>query len=441
MSRITQLIGTDAARRPRASLAALAPLLGRDPSSHVPQNGAAHGVPSAIDVVMPSPQPPRSPLPAGVEPPPALVFSERNAVARKWHAIQYEFEDVGIESGIGEIVAPALRPLTPLSRATYRINRVAGRRPMLVEVGLEDVRITRDYELLFAFFAFPTDIPHLQHLKGWREHCKKAVAFIGEIYSHDIEPVMPNLELLRELDFDRVYVFNARTAATIESIVRCPVEFLPLATDGFRFSPYPKVPPRVIDLYQFGRRSDATHAAALELALADELYYVYDTIFNVPLEDPRAHRQLVAHTMKRAKYFFAYRPGEDRARAAADDGLSARYFEAIGGGAVLLGSRPGAKEFDACFPWEDCVIEIPFEATNLREILAELEADPVRIALARKHNIVESLRRHDWGHRWARILDDVGVARPAALDARLAAIAELADLAEAGETAALEHIT
>jgi hypothetical protein len=367
------------------------------------------------------------------------VFSERNAVSRKWHTVQYEFEDVGVDSGVAELAAPALRPATPLSRAAYRIGRAAGRRG-LAEVGLEDVPVTRDYDLLFAYFSFPTDIPHLLHLKSWRRHCAKAACFIAEVYTHDIEPMRAHLELLSELEFDRVYVFNARTIEPIRDIVGCPVEFLPLGIDAFRFSPYPKVPPRVVDLYQYGRRSDVTHEAALELALADELFYIHDTIFNVPLEDPRAHRNLLAHVMKRSRYFFAYRAADNLPRGRADDGLAARYFEAIGGGAVVLGSRPGAPEYDQCFPWPDSTITIPFEAHDLREILADLDAQPERIARARMNNIVQSLRRHDTGHRWVQILDQAGVARPPALDQRLRAVAELAELAEARELAALERL-
>ena len=44
---------------------------------------------------------------------------------------------------------------------------------------------------------------------------------------------------------------------------------------------------RKLDLYQYGRRmTDVTHQAALDVAREDGVFYIYDTIFNVPLEGP-----------------------------------------------------------------------------------------------------------------------------------------------------------
>ena len=371
--------------------------------------------------------------------PRVLVYSERNVIARKWHALQYEFEDVGTEIGLADVVAPRARERTPVNRALYRVNRGAGRGGMR-EVHLEEMTITGDYDLFFAFFAFPSDIPHIQRLKGWRKRCKKAICFIGEHYTQENEQNRRYLQMLRELGFDQVYIFNTAPKETIASIVGCPVEFMGHGVDAFRFSPYPLVPERSVDLYQFGRRSDVTHAAALDMAKRDGLFYIYDTIFNVPLEDYLAHRNLVAETMKRSRYFFAYRPGENLGRAQQDDPLSSRYFEAIGGGAILLGSRPGTKEYDECFPWPDATIEIPFEAHDLREIIADLDAQPERIATARMNNIVQTLRTLDWVYRWARILDRAGLPVTQPMRDRMAALERLADMAEERETAALERL-
>ena len=114
--------------------------------------------------------------------PRVLVYSERNVIARKWHALQYEFEDVAQEVGLADIAAPGLRAPGPLGKAAYRIQRGVGRRGMR-EVHLAETTITREYDLFFAFFAFPSDIPHIQRLKGWRDRCKQAVCYIGEHYT------------------------------------------------------------------------------------------------------------------------------------------------------------------------------------------------------------------------------------------------------------------
>jgi Glycosyl transferases group 1 len=362
--------------------------------------------------------------------PRVLVYSERNAICRKWHALQYEFEDVGVETGVAELMAPRLRPSSSLSRVTYRVGRAAGRR-RTAEAGLEQLTVERDYDLFVAFFAFPSDIPHISALRGWRRRCAKAICFIGEMYSHQLEENREHLERLRELGFNHVFTLHPRSAPAVSRMAGAPVEFMPLGVDAFRFSPYPHVPQRVVDLYQFGRRSEVTHAAALALAQEDDRFYLYDTVFNVPLEDYRAHRELIAHTMKRSRYFFAYRPSDNLERAREDDTLSSRYFEATAGGAILLGSRPDSPEYDETFPWPDAVITIPFEAHDLREILAELDAQPERLARARANNIVQTIRRHDWAYRWRRILQTAGLDVPPALAQRLRLLDELADLAEA----------
>jgi hypothetical protein len=377
-----------------------------------------------------------SPSASTPDTPRVLIYSERNVIARKWHALQYEFEDVAQEVGLADVVAPGLRAPGPLGKAAYRIQRGVGRRGMR-EVHLAETTITREYDLFFAFFAFPSDIPHIQRLKGWRDRCAKAVCYIGEHYTHEVAQNRAYLELLRELGFDRVYLFNMASAASVEEVVGCPVEFMGHGVDSARWSPYPLVPPRTVDLYQYGRRSDVTHAAALDMVRKDGTFYIYDTVFNVPLEDYRAHRTMVAETMKRARYFFAYRPGENLGRALKDDPISSRFFEAIGGGAVLLGSRPHIPQYDEVFPWADATIEIPFEAPDLREIIAALDAQPERIHTARMHNIVNTLRSLDWVYNWARIAEQAGLPQTPGMQQRMAWLAELADIAEQRETAAL----
>lgn len=373
-----------------------------------------------------------------VDGPRVLVYSKRNIIVGKWNALQYEFEDVGAELGLAQIVAPRLGEQTPFSRVVHRIDRGLGGRRTLENI--EEVPITGDYDLFFAYFAFPSDIAHIQRLKHGRERCKQAVCYIGEHYTHEEPQNRRYLELLREFGFDRVYVLNPVPKESIASIVGCPVEFMGHGVDAMRFSAYPLVPPRTVDLYQYGRRSDVTHEAALAMVREDGIFYIYDTVFNVPLEDHRAHRMLIAETLKRSRYFIAYRPGENRDKASSDDPLSSRYFEAIGGGAVLLGSRPRMPEYDKCFPWPDATIAIPFEAHELREIIADLDAQPGRIATARMNNIVQTLRNLDWVYRWAQILDQAGLPVTPAMRDRIAALERLADLAEERETAALERL-
>ena len=126
----------------------------------------------------------------------------------------------------------------------------------------------------------------------------------------------------------------------------------------------------MIDVYSMGRRLPATHQAFLELMRADRLTYIYDSFSfgSVPDVDHRQHRSLVAHLMKRSRYFVAHRINDSAARIASTGGeeaLAMRYFEGAAGGTVMLGSAPACEDYHACFDWPDATIELPYDAANI----------------------------------------------------------------------------
>ena len=365
-----------------------------------------------------------------------LLFSKRNLEVRKWHAYQYEFEDVIGEVDAVNRIAPPLAPASRVTRLAQRVQRRAGHPERYFDLPIEPVTVEGRYDLFFAVFHFAPDISYLQQLREARDRCAKAICFMPEIY--EPETLRPYLELLREFSFDHVFLFNGAAADTVSRIAGCPATFRPVGVDAVRFSPYPDPPARSVDLYSFGLRSPVTHETAMDMA-RNGSFYIYDTVFNVPLPDYLSHRELVAATMKRSKYFFAYRAAEDVARAAATNELSARYFEGMAGGAVLLGSAPDTEEYRACFGWPDSTIEIPYEARDLARIVAELDAQLERLARARANNVAGILRRHDWAHRWASILEAAGLLRTPELQRRLDRVEELATMADAAAEPVLER--
>ena len=362
------------------------------------------------------------------------MFSKRNVEIRKYHAFQYEFEDVIGAIDDVRLVAPPAAPASRLAGLRHRATHRLGLGRPRADPEIQPVRIAGEYDLFFAVLHFATDIPHLEQLHGWRERCDKAVCYIVEVY--DRPDMRAYLELLREFRFDRVFLFHPRMGGLVTELSGAPTGHFPVGVDALRFSPHPHPPERTVDLYQFGRRSEVTHAAALELARRDGLFYVYDTVFNVPLPEPRAHRELIASIMKRSRYFFAYRPTQDVTRPS-EETLAARYFEGIGGGAVLLGDAPDVPEFHANFDWPDAVIPIPYEATDLKGILAELDAQPERLARARLNNDLATLRRHDWAYRWMQVLDAAGLAPLPRVHERLERLEALAAQVEGREGSAL----
>jgi len=373
------------------------------------------------------------------EPPRVLLLSERRLETPKWQAAHYEFEDVIAEIDSVRLVAPARAPLGLVTDLRRRVTRRVGRPELVGEPLAEAVDVDGFYDLFFCIMHFPTDLAHLHRLRGWRERCNKAVCFLVELWEHEIPRSTPYLELLKRFGFDHVFILHARHRDVVRRLSGAPCDYMGVGVDALRFSPYPSPPPRVVDFYQFGRRSPYTHQAALRLARTEGAFYLYDTVFNVPLPDPRAHREAIASIVKRARYFFAYTAADDHERAAGEDVVSARYIEGIAGGAIVLGSAPRVPEFTELFPWADATIAIPYEAHDLKEIVSELERSPERLAAARINNVVGTLRRHDWVYRWQQVLDAVGLPATPAMAARKARLAELADVA--GTPSMLERVS
>jgi hypothetical protein len=367
--------------------------------------------------------------------PRVLLFSQRNIEQQLWRSCQHEFEEVitGLDSV--RLLAPPRRRQAGWVQASLPLVRASAQKlglPAPHVLPSERVVIDGEYDLFFGVFNFAWELTHLRHMKGWRERCRKALCFILEQWT--TPEYTRQFELLR--DFDHVFAASRRCLPRIEEITRRPCEYLPLGVDAALFCPYPARPPRVIDVYSFGRRSPGTHRALLDLAAQDAITYVFDSLNggSIPSVDHAAHRASLTHLMKRSRYVMAYRFNESPdalARTAGEEHIPLRYFEATAGGAVLLGSSPRTPDWDACFDWPDAVIPIAWDAHDIGRVLADLDAQPDRLARARRHNVANALRRHDWVYRWGRVLDAAGLPHPAQMTDRIAHLERLAGLAEA----------
>lgn len=137
--------------------------------------------------------------------------------------------------------------------------------------------------------------------------------------------------------------------------------------------------------------------------------------------------------IKRAKFFMAHDFVVDNKgffKGVKKQALATRYFEGAAGGAVIVGSAQRCPEFAQCFDWDDAVIELPADLDDIGGFLRALEQQPERLARARLHNTVHSLRRHDWAHRWAQILQTLDLPRPTLMAERMAMLDTLATMAE-----------
>jgi hypothetical protein len=329
--------------------------------------------------------------------------------------------------------------VSPVLRARSRLGGIARRQydqaryslGLCREPDVDPIRLDRDYEAFFCMMAFPGQLPLLKKIRDLRQRCRKAVCFLAEFWSQELPQEKRNLSILEELQFDFVFFPHPAVLPILQKLLGPRCQFLPCGVDCLQFSPYPNPPIRSIDCLSMGRRSSVTHQALLALAVRGDFHYIYDTARDFSVVYPQEHRWLIANWIKRSRYFIAYKSSLIRKEQGDDEIISSRFFEGAAGGAVILGVAPACKQFQAMFDWPDAVVPISVDCTNIGDIIAELDAQPQRLAAARHNNIVNCLARHDWAYRWEHILTAMGLQPTAALAQRLARLQELRQIAMA----------
>lgn len=356
---------------------------------------------------------------------PRLLLPSRRALdPMVWSASAYEFEDTiaaleATEPLILDLVQP--RPL-PLERRIVRRLRSSAGVNVVRESRCSRVEINDQHDLFFVRVMTPNELQFLDNIKGWRDRCGKAVCWVEELWIS----LLKHQRMLQSLrQFDHVFLGHAETAARLEPLIDRPCSYLPWGVDALRFCPYPNPPERCIDVYAMGRRSAATHESLIEHARRElHFFYLYDSArAREFVEGPAQHRELFANLIRRCRYFLVSRaktnePGQVQGQQE----FGPRFFEGAAAGAVLVGDAPDRGPFLEQFDWPDALIREPADSKKIPDLIAELDADPVRLDKVRRANVSNVLRRHDWVYRWQQVLDVVGLPATEALRARREAL-------------------
>ena len=369
---------------------------------------------------------------------PVLLLSMRRMADLVAYCAQYEFEDVITEvTGADRGEATDVEALQ-FSRRTYKLLRVVGRsrrlaRRLTPSPALQGLQ--RDYELFLPIFNHAHELYALRTIPDWRARCRWAACYIAEVWSHRLPAYL--LELLAQ--FDHVFIGTRHSVEEVARICGRPCSYLPQAADVLRFSPWPNEPARSIDVCNIGRRSPPTHEALVAMASARKIFYYYDTVASSAgrdhkqrtfrVADPRQHRLLLASLLQRSRYFIVNRSRvNEPEHTRGHEEIAGRFYEGAAAGAVLLGEPPNADHFRAQFDWPDAVIHMPVDCPHIEEVLAELGADPQRLARTARDNARHAALRHDWLHRLEVIFATLSVPLTPAMLERKRRLTELANL-------------
>ena len=373
-----------------------------------------------------------------------LLISNYNVDRRYWNGIAYDIARVVAETESGAICAPAARHYaTPaslwrlLADDRYRLGQAVRDVLMMRWTDLaEPHEIDADCDLCFVVLFFPSDLRFLERIRGWRERSKIAAVFLLELWSGEVEAARDLSALDR---FDHVFLVNDAAVPLVQARTRTPVSQLSLAVDALRAAPAPvdgRMPRRRIDILSYGRRQPDVHARLVEIAARQGLFYKYDVWAKMLADDWETTRAMSAELTRRSRYAVVWgptiAPAAHKIPILRDDRMmSARFFEATAGGAIMLGDYHSSPVIDRLIDWPDAMVRIRPDGSDVEATLDALEADPARRARIRAANVLNGLRRHDWSHRWADALATLGLTPVEGFHARQAALAARAAVVEA----------
>lgn len=302
-------------------------------------------------------------------------------------------------------------------------------------IAFEPIRITKEYDLFVAYFPcfIDTHLIQIAAVSGWKDYCKTSICWIDEIYAVDVPKLKYWLPLLTQ--FDHIVIGYGGTLPALAEAIKQPCHCVPTGVDAIRFTPFPCPPDRVIEVYNMGRRSEGLHRALLEHAAKSNLFYFYDTFETsmTSLHNYKQHRDMLANIMKRSRYFIVAPAKAGLPEATKDQiELGFRYYEGSAAGTVMLGQIPHCETFETLFDWQDAVVEIQPDGSDVVDVISSLAGQPKHLLEISRRNAVEALLRHDWMYRWKKILDIARMEPASQMESRENRLRQLAEQAGNG---------
>lgn len=335
---------------------------------------------------------------------------------------------------LGDCDSVSYLPLEPTKAFSFKekfLMRAAFHDPMglmmVANPGLKPVRVEENHNAFIFLCPYWRDLRFINAVSGWQKRCTTKVCWIDELWAKDIPEIRRWKKVLDH--FDHIFVGIDGSSEKLSEALGRPCHFLPGAVDAFRFSAYPKLPQRSIDIYSVGRRVATVHDALIKTAVEHELFYVHDTIQNgnSAAPDHRSHRRMYANMAKRCRLFMVAPAKVDMPQHTDRQiDIGFRCFEGAAAGAVLVGHPPDSALFRRLFHWPEAVVPLEMDGSDTTSVVMNLLEDEPRMQRISRQNSEQMLRNHDWIHRWKTIFDIARLEPSSGMLARLKKLDQVA---------------
>lgn len=350
------------------------------------------------------------------------LLSVRAQERKPGYGLFYEFEDVVSRMEGAPVVPMTYRYSDPRERVR-RKGRVA-----LARIGRpaeqEVVAPAPHSDVVLLTATTPYHLRALDELTGVPASTLRC-AYLPELWPRQLErcPV----DQWRPRRLDHVFVSVAAVVEPLRALLRCPVTYVPLATDVVRFARAAHPTQRPIDVLNIGRRDPAVHDELR--ATADRLgwRYHFDTMPVGDITDFPAHRDVYAGLLgitsvaicNNAKF-------DDPELTSGMRETSSRHFECLAAGTIMVGQPPDEELLEriGLDPTAMALLRAPaHDPAEVREVTARALATVTDAD--RQGAMDHAAAAHDWSHRWEAMTAALGLDPPRGLGARQAELAGL----------------
>jgi hypothetical protein len=351
-------------------------------------------------------------------------LSERGLERERSHisyGVNYELEDLLVRMTDGTVIAPRNSGTFRLARSIPRVGKGIGWAVGRTLGRYEPFRVSDEVSgerILFIMGMGSRSLRLLNAIPDWRRNFDLVVGFVLDAFEPFPMEVASNL--------DHLFMIIPDLVDGLKRHLNIPVTFLPLACNVLELGSARTQ--RSIDVLAYGRQWEAYAEELDRHFLSPVNPHLYLTTFSHPRAlDTQHQRKQFWSVLSRTRISLAFVPDSSQTRFQGLPVITARWYEGLAAGCVMVGRRPNNPMFEKLFNWTDAAIELPNVPTEAPEMIEALLAQPERLERAHLRNHLMMLRRLDARLTFETLCKAMGLELPAGATRELERLHEHAD--------------